>query len=53
MNLWDRYYTVRSMDEAIELLGQNEGAARIVAGATDLIIELEAGIRPDLGVMCW
>ncbi len=46
--MWEHYHTVRSVDEAIELLAKYSGSARIVAGATDLIIELEAGLRPDL-----
>ena len=46
--MWEHYHTVRSVDEAIELLAKYSGSARIVAGATDLIIELEAGLRPDI-----
>ena len=46
--MWEHYHTVRSVDEALELLAKYAGTARIVAGATDLIIELEGGIRPDL-----
>ncbi len=46
--MWEHYHTVRSVDEAVELLAKYSGSARIVAGATDLIIELEGGMRPDL-----
>jgi carbon-monoxide dehydrogenase medium subunit len=46
--MWEHYHTVRSVDEAIELLAKYSGSARIVAGATDLIIELEAGLRPEI-----
>ena len=46
--MWEHYHTVRSVDEAVELLARYSGSARIVAGATDLIIELEGGQRPDL-----
>ena len=46
--MWEHYHTVRSVDEAVELLAKYSGSARIVAGATDLILELEAGLRPDL-----
>ncbi|GMR09783.1 MAG: hypothetical protein BMS9Abin28_0603 [Anaerolineae bacterium] len=46
--MWERYHTVRSVDEAVDLLAKYPGSARIVAGATDLIIELEGGLRPEL-----
>ncbi|MFV1858895.1 MAG: FAD binding domain-containing protein [Anaerolineales bacterium] len=46
--MWERYHTVRSVDEAVDLLAKYAGSARIVAGATDLILEIEGGLRPDL-----
>ena len=46
--MWKHYHTVRTIDEAVDLLAKYAGSVRIVAGATDLIIELEAGLRPDL-----
>ncbi len=48
MSLWDRYLTPTSLDQAILALHDNQGTARIVAGATDLILELERGQRPDV-----
>jgi carbon-monoxide dehydrogenase medium subunit len=46
--MWQSYHSVRTLDEAQELLGQDPGATRIVAGATDLILELERGQRPEV-----
>ena len=46
--MWERYYTVRKVEEAVRLLADQRGSARIVAGATDLILELERGARPDV-----
>ncbi|MDW8327060.1 MAG: FAD binding domain-containing protein [Anaerolineales bacterium] len=43
--MWHSYYTVSTLDEAIALLAQYRERARIVAGATDLLIELERGVR--------
>ncbi|MEK6587524.1 MAG: FAD binding domain-containing protein, partial [Chloroflexota bacterium] len=43
--MWERYYTVRKVEEAVRLLADQRGSARIVAGATDLILELERGVR--------
>jgi carbon-monoxide dehydrogenase medium subunit len=45
MKLWDVYYTVTSLEDAVELLGEHGEAARIVAGGTDLIVEIEHGTR--------
>jgi carbon-monoxide dehydrogenase medium subunit len=43
--MWRRYYTVTSLDEALALLAQHREKARIVAGATDIMLEIERGVR--------
>ncbi len=43
--MWQRYLTPRTLDEALTALDTQGGSARIVAGATDLILELERGVR--------
>lgn len=43
--MWNTYYIVSTLDEALALLAQHREKARIVAGATDLLIELERGVR--------
>jgi CO/xanthine dehydrogenase FAD-binding subunit len=43
MKRWKEYYTPSTVDEALILLGQYNGNARIIAGGTDLILEMEAG----------
>jgi xanthine dehydrogenase iron-sulfur cluster and FAD-binding subunit A len=42
---WLAYHAPRSLLEALELLARYGDACRIVAGGTDLILELERGIR--------
>jgi carbon-monoxide dehydrogenase medium subunit len=46
--MWELYHSPNSLDEAVELLGRGAPSARIVAGATDLILELERGVRPGV-----
>ncbi|MBK9122559.1 MAG: FAD binding domain-containing protein [Chloroflexi bacterium] len=46
--MWKTYHNVASADEAVDLLAQYGPRARVVAGATDLLIELERGTRPHL-----
>lgn len=45
---WQRYHLAGSLDEAVELVGRGRGATRIVAGATDLLLELERGVRKGI-----
>lgn len=49
--MWTKYYTPKTIDEAINLLGDMADRARIVAGATDLLLELERGQRPGIDVL--
>jgi CO/xanthine dehydrogenase FAD-binding subunit len=43
---WKHYHTPHSIDEALDLLHQHAGNARIVSGGTDLLLELQQGHRP-------
>lgn len=45
--MWSDFHTPRDLDEALALLNRHAPAARVVAGATDLILELERGLRPE------
>ncbi|MGE5248623.1 MAG: FAD binding domain-containing protein [Bacteroidota bacterium] len=46
--MWQHYVTAGSTDEVIRLLAEEGERARIVAGATDLILELERGVRTGI-----
>lgn len=48
---WAHYFSVASIDEALQLLAEHGARARIVAGATDLIIELERKLRPGVDTL--
>lgn len=49
--MWQAYYSVSSLDEALALLDEYGDRARVVAGGTDLIIEMERGQHPQLKVL--
>jgi carbon-monoxide dehydrogenase medium subunit len=46
--MWQNYYSVTSIEEALQILSEHGERARIVAGATDLILELERGVRSGI-----
>jgi xanthine dehydrogenase iron-sulfur cluster and FAD-binding subunit A len=49
--MWHNYYSVTSIDEALQILADKGAQARIVAGATDLILELERGVRKGIDTL--
>jgi len=49
--MWHNYINATSIDEVLKILAENREHARIVAGATDLILELERGIRKGIDTL--
>jgi carbon-monoxide dehydrogenase medium subunit len=49
--MWNEYINAATTDEVINLLAEKGSRARIVAGATDLILELERGARAGVETM--
>jgi xanthine dehydrogenase iron-sulfur cluster and FAD-binding subunit A len=43
--VWHSYYTPTHLDDALRLLAQHQAEARIVAGGTDLLLEIERKLR--------
>lgn len=43
MKLWSNYHVAHSVTEALTLLGNYGGQAQIIAGGTDLLIDLQQG----------
>jgi carbon-monoxide dehydrogenase medium subunit len=46
MKLWSHYHVPRTVEDAIGLLAQYDGRAQVVAGGTDLLIDIQAGNHP-------
>jgi CO/xanthine dehydrogenase FAD-binding subunit len=42
VKLWNDYHTPKSTDDAIALLKRYNGQARVIAGGTDLLIDMRA-----------
>jgi xanthine dehydrogenase iron-sulfur cluster and FAD-binding subunit A len=49
--VWQEYIQPETTDEVLRILSASRGRARIVAGATDLILELERGVRRDIDTL--
>lgn len=46
--MWRAYKIVTTIGEALELLSDYREKARIAAGTTDIILEMERGLRPEV-----
>lgn len=46
--MWDHYYQPTTLDAALHLLAQHGDGARVVAGGTDVLVELSRDIKPTL-----
>jgi xanthine dehydrogenase iron-sulfur cluster and FAD-binding subunit A len=44
--MWKSYFQPADLAEALALLAEHGSAARVVAGGTDLLVELQRGLRP-------
>jgi carbon-monoxide dehydrogenase medium subunit len=49
--MWHSYVNATSIDQALELLGESGKSTRIIAGATDLILEFERGVRQSVDIL--
>ena len=49
--MWQKYINATGVDEVLRVLAEYGERARIVAGATDLILELERGVRSGVDVL--
>jgi xanthine dehydrogenase iron-sulfur cluster and FAD-binding subunit A len=43
--MWQTYYTPTSIEETLRLLAEHGPDARLIAGGTDLLVEMQQGVR--------
>jgi carbon-monoxide dehydrogenase medium subunit len=46
--MWQSYVNAKSTEQALTLLDEHKGAARIIAGGTDLLLEMHQGIHDPI-----
>ncbi|MEN6410430.1 MAG: FAD binding domain-containing protein [Anaerolineaceae bacterium] len=46
--MWKEYFIASEISEALQILSTKQAACRLVAGATDLVLELERGVRKGI-----
>jgi len=51
MKIWNNYILVNSKEDAIDALHQYEGKSRLIAGGTDLLLEMQQGLQPPIDTL--
>jgi xanthine dehydrogenase iron-sulfur cluster and FAD-binding subunit A len=49
--MWQDYYSVTSLADACDILAERGARARIIAGGTDLLLEIERGVRTGIDTL--
>lgn len=51
MTIWKTYYLAKSPEDALRALTKESGSARLIAGGSDLLLELQQGLRPAVDTL--
>ncbi|MCJ7520527.1 MAG: FAD binding domain-containing protein [Anaerolineaceae bacterium] len=46
--MWETYHTVSSLEDALEIIDSEQKKAKIIAGGTDLVLEIKKGQHPEV-----
>ncbi len=49
--MWREYITATKVEEVLEILAERGPSAQIIAGGTDLVLELEQEMRPEIDTL--
>jgi xanthine dehydrogenase iron-sulfur cluster and FAD-binding subunit A len=49
--MWKKYVNAGSVDDVLNIIGEKPAQARIIAGGTDLILEMEKGLRKGVDTL--
>lgn len=49
--MWHDYYNVNRIEDALEILAERGERARLIAGGTDLLLEMERGVRKGIDTL--
>lgn len=49
--MWNQYYIVTNLNDAVNLLAQYKEHSKIIAGGTDLVLEIERGGHSDKSIL--
>ena len=49
--MWREYFSAKKIEEVLDILAKRRERARIIAGGTDLLLEIERKIRTDIKIL--